>query len=588
MKKIVLSLTAILSASFLFSQEALKSTEEEYYDFLSLQGIVERPTLGYRTLSDSEWKFIEKEEDVVDEDGNPLTDEAGNKLTNLVMPDHPWQKNNLGTKRTLWQGQEGKNWFTRGFDHSLKLKIYGPEWYNSFNTAAPYGQNDGALWQGKGYNSSLTGGARLEAYGFEVTLKPQVSFSQNLSFDYIQPNYSGENYADKAAKYGYYGVASIDAPQRFGDSAFWNYDWGDTEIRWTWYNFTTGFGTQAIWLGPAKLNPIIHSNNAPSYPKFDIGLRKTAIYMPHFGWHLGTIEARAWWGRLSESKYFDNNSSNDHNLISGLSINYQFPGIFKGFSVGFNRIMLSKWNDMNAYSLFRIYVPEMNGNSDSADQRFSMTFDYIFPKIGFELYLEWARNDFSPNMDYVIRYPYHTQAWTFGAEKTFNFTSKYGLKLLLELTYLENSADYDRLINWYTTFYCHGEISQGHTNRGQWLGAGIGTGGNCQYLGAEFFYPRGAISIFGQRRNPDLDYTMYIDAKNDAENIKKGIFNAEGNIRCNLDFGVSSVFFFTENLMGTAKFVFEDERNPLNKSASYGKSAHRYNCSISLGAKYNF
>ena len=58
MKKILLSLTAILSASFLFSQEALKSIEEEYYDFLSLQGIVERPTLGYRTLSDSEWKFI--------------------------------------------------------------------------------------------------------------------------------------------------------------------------------------------------------------------------------------------------------------------------------------------------------------------------------------------------------------------------------------------------------------------------------------------------------------------------------------------------------------------------------------------------
>ena len=42
-----------------FSQEALKSVEEEYYDFLSLQGIVERPTLGYRTLSDSVWNVPE-------------------------------------------------------------------------------------------------------------------------------------------------------------------------------------------------------------------------------------------------------------------------------------------------------------------------------------------------------------------------------------------------------------------------------------------------------------------------------------------------------------------------------------------------
>ena len=44
-----------------FAQEALKSLEEEYYDFLSLSGVVERPTRGYRTLSDSVWKFNEIE-----------------------------------------------------------------------------------------------------------------------------------------------------------------------------------------------------------------------------------------------------------------------------------------------------------------------------------------------------------------------------------------------------------------------------------------------------------------------------------------------------------------------------------------------
>lgn len=585
MKKIVLSLTAILSASFLFSQEALKSTEEEYYDFLSLQGIVERPTLGYRTLSDSEWKFIEKEVDVADEDGNPLTDEAGNKLTNLVMPDHPWQKNNLGTKRTLWQGDKGKNWFTRGFDHSLKLKIYGPEWYNSFNTAAPYGQNDGALWQGKGYNSSLTGGARLEAYGFEVTLKPQVSFSQNLSFDYITPNYSGSNYEGKAATYGYYGVTSIDTPQRFGDSAFWNYDWGDTEVRWSWNSFTTGFGTQTIWLGPAKLNPIIHSNNAPSYPKFDIGLRKTAIYMPHFGWHLGNLEARVWWGRLSESEYFDNDSSNNQNLIAGLSINYEFPGIFKGLSIGFNRTMLSKWNNISPYSLFSILVPKMSTSAgkDENDQRCSITFDYIFPKIGFEIYLEWARNDFSPNLDFVIRYPFHTQGWTFGAEKSFSFNNVFGLKLLLELTFLECSADYDRLISWYSTFYAHHIITQGYTNRGQWLGAGIGTGGNSQYLGAELFFPKGSVTLFVQRRNPDLDYTMYIDSKRQSENYK-----AEANIMANLDFGLSGVYFFTYNLQAACKYIFSDEHNPTCEAGENNSSTHRFNNSFSIMIKYTF
>ena len=571
---IIFTLTATV-----FAQEALKSTEEEYYDFLSLSGATIRPTLGYRTLSDSEWQFAE------DEDGNTLADSESNI----------WKENNLGAKRTLWQSEStGETSFTRGFDHSIKFKAYGPEWYNSYNTAAPYGQNDGALWQGKGYNTSLTAGARLEAYGFELTVKPQVSFSQNKGFDYIQPNYVAIDsegnptvYNGKASDYGYYGVASIDAPQRFGDSAFWTYDWGDTEARWSWHTFTIGFGTQAIWLGPAWLNPIIHSNNAASYPKFDIGIRKTQITMPHFGWNLGYIEARGWWGKLTESDWFDNDDSNDNNLIAGLSVNYEFPGIFKGFSIGFNRIMLSKWNNINHYSLFRIYVPKMNGDSDAADQRFSATFDYRFPTIGFNLYLEWARNDFSPYKDFLIRYPFHTQAWTFGAEKAFHFSKNYGLKILLELTYLENSADYDRLINWYTTFYCHGEIQQGHTNRGQWLGAGIGTGGNSQYLGAEFFHPKGSFTLFVQRRNPDLDYTMYIDAKNDAENIQKGEFNAEGNIRCNLDFGLSSVYFLTPNIRCSGAFIFEDEHNPLNVSREGSrKSQHRYNPVFQLGAKY--
>ena len=561
----------------IFAQEALKSTEEEYYDFLSLQGLVERPTLGYRTLSDSEWKFA------IDEDGNSLKDSE----------DNIWKENNLGTKRTLWKSSsEIENWFTRGIERSIKLKIYGPEWFNSYNTAAPYGQNDGALWQGKGYNSSLTGGARLEGYGFEMTVKPQVSFSQNREFDYIIPNYKGNNYIDKADTYGYYGVSSIDAPQRFGNSSFFTFDFGDTELRWTWKNFTTGFGTQSIWLGPAKLNPIIHSNNAASYPKFDIGLRKTKLTMPYLGWDLGSLEARGWWGYLTESDWFDNDNTNDHNLISGLSVNYQFP-ILRDFTVGLNRSMLSKWEKKDTYTLFKIYNPLLSssssGGDDSSDQRASITFDYKLLPAGFEVYLEWARNDFSPNLDYYIRYPFHTQGWTFGSRKPVVLPWNLRGEILLEITALECSADYDRLINWYTTFYSHHMITQGYTNKGQWLGAGIGTGGNSQYIGFSVFHKKGMFTIFGQRRNPDIDYTMYIDSKNWEKSGEQATtkHNAEKNIRTLLDFGIQNTYFVTENLNTKIALIFVNEHNPLNLSKD-SFSEHRYNFTFCLGAKYNF
>lgn len=56
-------------------------------------------------------------------------------------------------------------------------------------------------------------------------------------------------------------------------------------------NLTLGFGTQAIWLGPAQVNAILHSNNAPTYPKFDAGLRRTEIHIPWLNWYIGDIEA---------------------------------------------------------------------------------------------------------------------------------------------------------------------------------------------------------------------------------------------------------------------------------------------------------
>ena len=552
-----------------FAQEALKSIEEEYYDFLSLQGIVERPTLGYRTLSDSVWQFTDSE------DGQQSNENI-------------WKNNNLGSWFTLWKpAVAADNAFARGLKQGLFAKVYGPEWFNSYNTAAPYGQNDGALWQGKGYNTALTAGARFEGYGFELTFKPQVSFSQNLEFEYIKPNYSGENFSGKAETYGYYGVPNIDAPQRFGNKALWNFDWGDSEVRWTWNTFTIGFGTETIWLGPAQLNPIIHSNNAASYPKIDIGLRKTQIFMPHFGWDLGSIELRGWWGKLSESDWFDNDETNNDNLITGICAYYQFP-FLKEFTVGMNRTMLSKWNNISPYTTL-FFIPGISsltsGGDDASDQRFSITFDYLNKTVGWEMYFEWARNDFSPNLDYILRYPFHTQGWTFGTKKTFSLPKQLQGEIILEITGLECSADYDRLIGWYSTFYAHHKVTQGYTNKGQWLGAGIGTGGNSQYLGFKVNYTKGSVTLFAQRKNPDLDYTMFIDSRHKASDYNSNTWSAEGSIRAKIDFGLDATYYATNDLLLAGNFIFEDEHNPLNYAPAYG-SIRRINCIFALSLKY--
>lgn len=530
-----------LLPAIICAQEELKSDIEEYYDFLSLSGVVERPYLNFRTLSDSDWKI----------DGN----------TN-----HLWQGINLASRHPI----TGK----------MAYKVYGPKLFMSFNSASPYGVNDRALWQGRGFNLDFDAGARFECYGLELTLKPELAFSHNMPFAYKEPHpyYNNAAFENKADTYGYYGIPSIDAPQRFGNKPFFTYDWGDTEVRYSYKTFTVGFGTQHIWLGPAQINPILHSNNAPSYPKFDIGMRKQPVILGK--WNAGYMEFRTWWGMLEESKYFDIDKTNDNNMITGLTFSYS-PSFIPGFTVGINRIMLSKWKDKDWRSIFTLLIPFMQSSAgtDDRDQRASITFDYLFPSVGLDIYFEWGKNDYSVPIKF-IRYPFHTQGYTIGLKKTFRILPQLKGEILLEHTNVEASKDYLAFIS-ATTFYAHHKIIQGHTNKGQWLGPGIGTGGNSQYLGCKLYYPKGTSVLFLQRVNPDNDLTWFIDGPK-SKSIDSGV-SAEDSIRTNYNIGIKTLYYITPNLWINGQFVFITEYNPTNNNSELAK---RFNTSTSLSVQY--
>lgn len=547
-----LFLFILTSGTALCTQEVLKSDREEYYNFLFLEGVAIRGFLNYRTLSDSIYVMGDE------------------RLS------HPWQ-GNLGDA-------------TIALNDSTSLRIYGPSVYSSYNSASPYGQNDGVLWQGKGFNAHASAGLRLESHGFELTFKPDVAFSQNLAFEFMTPAYAGKAlYAGKAATYGYYGVAFIDAPQRFGNSAFFDWSWGDSEVRYTWNGVTLGFGTQNIWLGPARLNPIIHSNNATPYPKFDLGLRPTSVYMPHYGWYVGDVEVRFWAGYLSESDYFDTDASNDAFKISGLSLSYA-PSFTPGLSLGFHRIMLYNGKDIDLLTFPILLVPKLNFGygDDEADQRASVTVDYTIQKAGMNVYLEWAKNDFS-SLDTFIRYPWHTVAYTLGLAKSLAIPQKESrLKglITIEITQLESFRDNEFM--WPVTFYAHDIVRKGHTNRGQWLGAGIGTGGNAQSIKIELFPTWGLLSLELNRENVNNDYVWYktprIKVTEDRPNSNFYNFKVIYNVTA------KSVFFINPNMMLTTSFGLADILNPLHKTKeeNFNKSVHLLNIHSSIAFQYNF
>ena len=564
-----------------YSQEALKSTEEEYFDFLSLLGLTERPALNYRTLSDSVWAI--KETDT----GNTTAEDSGteanaeSKAETINRPEktpHPWQNNNLGTKKTLWKSSsENTNWFTNGLNRSVALKIYGPEWFNSYNTAAPYGQNDGALWQGKGYNTSLTAGVRLEAYGFEVTVKPQVAFSQNLWFEIMPGVYGSE--------YSYFWAGNIDLVQRYGDSSFWTFDWGDTELRWTWNTFTIGFGFQSPWLGPAWLNPMLGSNNSGTYPKFDIGLRRTKVTLPWLGWYIGDIEGRIWCGKLSESDYFDNDSSNDYRQLTGFSIAYS-PAFLPELTFSINKISIARWDEKSIKYLNPFY-----DTNAVEDQKCSFAVDLLFPAVGFEFYGELGLDDYNSR---GFANPFHTAIYTIGAKKEISFFQKFSYfkkfnirpEIIFEWNNFEMSQDFQ--LQWhYMGYYSHGLIKQGYTQNGQIIGAGSGYFGNSQYLALRTYFSKGDITFFIHFNKPDTNYlnNKGIDTKEDDwQKEGKKQHDQWGYYKAIRTFGCTANFFATKFLLISTNINGSWIINSAYKQQDKGFGNYYF----SLSLKYNF
>jgi hypothetical protein len=505
-----------IASTILPAQEALKSIEEEYYDYLALQGYTQRPTLNYRTLSDSRWNIDETAE-------------------------HPWKGRNLGLFYPLFG--------------DFCLRVYGPELFMSVNTIAPYGQNDGVLWQGRGFNALLKGGVRFEGYGIELTLMPHFAFSQNADFEIMSSHYESE--------YGYFwgygepksNSGGADAPQRFGNKPFFDWDFGDSEIRYTWKTLTIGFGTQAIWLGPAYLNSMLHSNNAPAYPKLDIGLRRQKIILPWLGWYIGDMEARLWVGQLKESNYFDNDNSNNYTMIHGFSFAYA-PSFLSGLTLFVNRICLVPWEWENLKFMFP------SGENTIEDQKVSFGFSWAFPQVGFELYGEMGIDDEVYGDGAYIRHPFHTTVYTGGLKKNLKIKPEkkiYG-EILFEFNWMEMTQDFQ--LQWPYSVYFHHQLRHGYTNRGQWLGNGISPGGNSQYLLFKLYYPQGGSSLFIGRNNPDSNFIYTKAVGQSTDNYALGRKYYRKN-KANFNIGINTDYFIASQIVVSGGIVYNMIINPV-------------------------
>jgi len=115
--------------------------------------------------------------------------------------------------------------------------------FQSYNSTYPSGRNDGALWQGVGYNAAFSLGGQFAWNGFRISLNPIIGLSQNRDFE-LHP------YPKRFTHPYSYWIQEVDVVQRMGTTPFLWFDPGESEFSFSYRGFETGFSTSQMVTGP--------------------------------------------------------------------------------------------------------------------------------------------------------------------------------------------------------------------------------------------------------------------------------------------------------------------------------------------------
>jgi hypothetical protein len=364
--------------------------------------------------------------------------------------------------------------------------LLGPRLRTVWNSDLPFSMNQAGLWAGRGVSTQLTVGALAHIGPVELMFAPQVVHSSNDDFQtFSRPEPPGGPRHPLASPF-HFPPESVDLPQRPGYSGSTRIDLGQSSLGVDFGPVSVGAATETLWWGPAIRNGIVMSSNAPGIPHLFL---RTSQPLAVPG---GELEGRFVLGRLSESEYFDFDSSNNFRSLSALALTFT-PTFEPGLTVGFARAVYAAAGGGGipfgaTFDVFRnvgrpASAPGNEQLEPGSDQLFSVFGRWSFPDSGVEAYFEWARYEQPASLRDLLTSPGHSQGYTLGAQWARETLRSTSFRLQAEVTYLEpsNSIRVRPVHDWYSSR----TVVQGYTHKGHVIGAGIGPGGSSQWLAGD-------------------------------------------------------------------------------------------------------
>jgi len=446
-----------------------------------------------------------------------------------------------------------------------------------FNSAFPYGSNDGAIWAGRGITPSLAAGIVMVAGPVSLVLDPVAFVAQNSQFTLMANGQTGLGIF-RDARF----PNNIDLPQRFGDKAYSRIDWGQSTLRVDLFGLTAGASTANMGWGPMQTYEFILSGNAPGFAHVFAGTARPANL-----W-LAKLHLRAIWGRLEQSDYSpvqgtpyysSRLETGTRRFATGL-IAVLEPRGFPGLEIGGGRFFHSLWpreGIPRSYitkplqSILKKNVPLSPGLVDTRggqdNQEASVFARWVFPRSGFEMYGEYGHEDHNYDRRDLVQEPDHSRSYGLGLRKVMSMDSARLSAIRIEsINYQMPTLGRNRGEG---GIYEHSTITQGHTNRGQPLGSdtGVGTGAGFT-LALDRFSNGGRATYSLTRTVRQEDGTFYI---NGIENPKSSDVQ--------IGFGAERVRYFRRLELTTGATLIRElnrdfERNTWNLNVLLGMRLH--------------
>ena len=405
-----------------------------------------------------------------------------------LVPLYPWSIRAFSRARILKLAESDSTgaWALKSRVQNERISLGPVMAAATVNSAYPYGTNDGPVWAGRGLTLAASAAIAGGAGPFSFTVAPIAFWAGNSAFELLPNGKTGP----QAFNTGTF-TDNIDLPQRFGSRPYARIDPGGTQLRLDSRFISAGASTANEWIGPATEYPFLLGTNAPGFPHVFLGTGEPV----NIG--IGRLHARLLWGRLDQSAYspvtgesqfkFDTASGR---VVQGGTVRLAASGVVvfvprgvPGLELGAARFFHVPNTVDQPNSAFWtkplkvIFLKNERAQADTGgfdNQLASIFFRWVFPRSGVEVFGERGFEDQLYDLRDLILDIDHEREYMLGFQK---ILSRSGRRLDVLRGELVNYQEptLARVRN-EAGIYVHFVLNQGHTNRGQLLGASPGAG----------------------------------------------------------------------------------------------------------------